>query len=187
MHEPTYQTVSLTKGKHTSPQYGVCVMELASMLAGEPFTDQPRAVSRSLGAFLRRYNDTVDDRRRQDLYAYASKAVGTAGSERADHDRVERLLGWTEQMWERRSGRAVLRCLTRRKIRNKQLDPESAARSAIKAMGKITDESHACALALVDELIDTGPRSDRLLRAADLGAPSVRRSSGAGLRMRAGG
>ena len=54
MHEPTYQTVSLTKGKHTSPQYGVCVMELASMLAGEPFTDQPRAVSRSLGAFLRR-------------------------------------------------------------------------------------------------------------------------------------
>jgi hypothetical protein len=89
MHEPTYQTVRLTKGKHSSPQQGVCVMELASMLAGEPFTDQPSSVSRPLAAFLRMYNDTVNDRRRQDLYAYASKAVGTASSQRVEHYRLE--------------------------------------------------------------------------------------------------
>lgn len=109
MREPTYQTVRLTKGKHSSPQHGVCAMELASMLAGEPFTDQPSSVSRSLAAFLRMYNDTVNDRRRQDLYAYASTAVGTASGERAEGDRVERLEAWTEEMWERRPHRALLR------------------------------------------------------------------------------
>jgi hypothetical protein len=153
MNEPRYQTVKLTKGKHTSPQHGVCVMELASMLAGEPFTDQPTSVSGALATFLRMYNDTVDDRRRQDLYAYASKAVGTAGSERAERDRVERLIGWAEEMRKRRS-RHILRRVTGRTIGNKQKDPESAARCAIKAMGKVTDDTHVRALALVDELLE---------------------------------
>jgi hypothetical protein len=187
MREPTYQTVRLTKGKHSSPQQGVCVMELASMLAGEPFTDQPSSVSRSLAAFLRMYNDTVDDRRRQDLYAYASTAVGTACSERAEHDRIERLEAWTEEMWDRRPHRALLRRATRRWSRNRHTDSESAARGAIKAIGRITDERHARVLALVDELIEIGSRNDRLLEALDLWASSVRRSAGAGLRMRTAG
>ena len=94
MQQPSYQTVRLTKGKHTSPHHGVCVMELASMLAGEPFTDQPTSVARSIAAFLRMYNDMLDDRRRQDLYSHASRVVGTAGTERAERDRVESLIGW---------------------------------------------------------------------------------------------
>jgi hypothetical protein len=187
MHEPTYQTVRLTKGKHSSPQHGVCVMELASMLAGEPFTDQPSSVSRSLAAFLRMYNDTVDDRRRQDLYAYASTAVGTASGERAERDRVERLDAWAEEMWERRPHRALLRRVTRRWTRNRHIDPESAARGAIKAIGRITDARHARVLALVDELIEIGARNDRLLEALGLRAPRVRSSAGEGLRMRAAG
>ena len=36
MTRVTHQTVRLTTGKHTSPSDGACVMELASMLAGEP-------------------------------------------------------------------------------------------------------------------------------------------------------
>jgi hypothetical protein len=32
------------RGQHANPERGVCVMELASMLAGEPFTDHPRSV-----------------------------------------------------------------------------------------------------------------------------------------------
>ncbi len=38
MRQPNYQTVKLSRGKHSSPEYGACVMELASMLAGEPFS-----------------------------------------------------------------------------------------------------------------------------------------------------
>jgi hypothetical protein len=54
-----YKTVRLAKGKHRSAQHGVCVMELASMIAGGPFTDHPASVSPVIGAFLRVYNDSV--------------------------------------------------------------------------------------------------------------------------------
>jgi hypothetical protein len=66
---PNYKTVKLSRGKHTSPDDGVCVMELASMIGGEPFSDQPRSVCPVIGAFLRAYNDCIDDRRRQDSTA----------------------------------------------------------------------------------------------------------------------
>ena len=78
MRKVSHQTIRLAKGKHQSAEQGACVMELASMLAGEPFSDHPHAVSQPLAAFLRRYNDLIDDRRREDLYPYASEAVGTA-------------------------------------------------------------------------------------------------------------
>jgi hypothetical protein len=82
----SHQTVTLSRGKHTSARSGACVMELASMLAGEEFTDRPASVCPVVAAFLRAYNDAVDDRRRQDLYRYASAAVGT----RAPADVVRR-------------------------------------------------------------------------------------------------
>lgn len=83
----SYQTVRLAAGKHRNPDEGVCVMELASMLAGEPFSDRPRSVSRTLAAVLRGYNDGLDDARRQQLKPYASAAVGTAGGWRAERRR----------------------------------------------------------------------------------------------------
>jgi hypothetical protein len=77
---PSFQTVRLRRGRHVSPEHGVCVMELASMLAGERFTDRPRSVSPVIAAFLRTYNDLVDDARRQDLYRFAADSVGTRSS-----------------------------------------------------------------------------------------------------------
>jgi hypothetical protein len=38
------------------------------MLAHEPFSDRADSVSSTIGAFLRTYNDGLDDVRRQDLY-----------------------------------------------------------------------------------------------------------------------
>jgi len=78
------QTMRLSRGRHASPDDGACVMELASMLAGEPFSDHCRSVCRVLGAFARGYNDAVDDRRRQDLIPFAARLVGSeAGPELA--------------------------------------------------------------------------------------------------------
>ena len=71
----SHQTIKLSRGRHSSPEHGACVMELASMLAGESFSDHPRSVSRPIASFLRGYNDLVDDRRRADLYRYAAEAV----------------------------------------------------------------------------------------------------------------
>jgi len=65
-------------------------MELASMLAGEDFTDRPASVCPVIAAFLRAYNDAIDDRRRQDLYRFASAAVGTRASTAVTGARAQR-------------------------------------------------------------------------------------------------
>jgi hypothetical protein len=77
MSPATFQTARLSRGKHLSPYHGACVMELASMLAGEPFTDHPRSVSPVIASYLRSVNDLAGVRRRQLLYPYAAAAVGT--------------------------------------------------------------------------------------------------------------
>ena len=92
----SHQTVRLARGKHTSPRNGVCVMELASMLAGEDFTDHPKSVCPALGAILRPYNDALDDVRRQDLYAYAARVVGTHGDRALTRRRVREALEFFE-------------------------------------------------------------------------------------------
>jgi hypothetical protein len=91
MNPTTHQTVKLSRGKHTGPEDGACVMELASMLAGEPFTDHPSSVCPVIGSFLRTYNDLVDDHRRQALYPCASKVVGSRGSRELVRLRAEQL------------------------------------------------------------------------------------------------
>src|SRR6185312_4087273 len=92
----------LSKGKHNLPQDGVCVMELASMLAAEPFNDHPQSVCPVIGAFLRAYNERVDDPRRQDPYAHAAKVVGSRASQDVQHARAERLKAWALELhWGR--------------------------------------------------------------------------------------
>jgi len=92
---PTYQTVKLSAGRHPAPHLGACVMELASMLAKEPFTDRPATISPVIGAFLRTYNDGLDDGRRQDLYPLASLIVGTAASRAVERERASRCLAFS--------------------------------------------------------------------------------------------
>lgn len=87
---PNYQTVRLARGRHRSPAEGACVMELASMLAGEPFSDRPRCVDPVLAAYLRALNDRLDARRRLDLRPYASAVIGTSGDRRATRARRRR-------------------------------------------------------------------------------------------------
>jgi hypothetical protein len=160
----SYQTIKLSRGKHSSPEHGACVMELASMLAGEPFTDRPRSVSRPIAAFLRGYNDLLDDRRRQDLYAYASRAVGTAASPSIENARAARLLAWGDELWEQRSARSLLdRLRAHRARRERPGEAEPAGTYAVHALGKVSDETHQTVLALIDELICIGAhrRTDR--------------------------
>lgn len=73
----SHQTVRIARGAHASPADGACVVELASMLAGERFSDRPKCVCPALAAYLRAYNDRVGYARRQELLPYASRAVGT--------------------------------------------------------------------------------------------------------------
>ena len=152
MSAVTHQTVKLGKGKHSSPESGACVMELASMLAGEPFSDHPASVCPVIGSFLRSYNDAVDDRRRQDLYAFASKVVGSRSSGAVERARAERLGDWATQVRPRRWTR-VLPAKVRAYALHHKPPAESLGTYAVHAIRKHTDETHAAALALIDELL----------------------------------
>ena len=89
MPMPSHQTVRLARGRHRSPDEGACVMELVSMLGGEPFGDHPATACPVIGTFLRSYNDLVSDAQRQDLLACASRVVGSRRPE-AEAARIER-------------------------------------------------------------------------------------------------
>ncbi|HSC02366.1 MAG TPA: hypothetical protein VLC49_03575 [Solirubrobacteraceae bacterium] len=88
----------LSAGSHAFPKEGACVMELASMLAGEPFSDAPESVCPVIADFLRTYNDHVDDRRRQDLYEFAAKAVGTRSTREVERARGKLCHRWAGRL-----------------------------------------------------------------------------------------
>ncbi len=62
------------------------------MLSAEPFSDRPRTASPVIAAFLRTYNDGLDNERRQDLYELAALIVGSAGRRAVERERASRCL-----------------------------------------------------------------------------------------------
>ena len=144
------------------------------MLAGERFSDRPRTVSPVIAAFLRGYNDLVDDRRRQDLIRYASEAVGSAASEAVELARVNRLVEWADERWGQDPRPSVLGsfgALWARRV--PPTDPESAGIYAIRSIHSGNRRVHRHVLALLDELIamdDRGPVEDRQRERAPAGA-----------------
>jgi hypothetical protein len=149
----SHQTARLAPGRHFSPDEGVCVMELASMLAGERFTDHPKSVCRVVAALLRGYNDMADDERRQDLYRYAALAVGTNSGREVRRRRAELCVQFAE-----RYGDPTLR--------RRLLWRGDVVVQAVRALRGISDpcERHELALELVDALlaVDAQPEGSRL-------------------------
>lgn len=156
----SHQTARLAKGKHESPDRGVCVMELASMLAGERFTDRPTSVCPVIAGFLRAYNDTVDDHRRQDLYRYAALAVGTRAGERVRAQRAALCLRWVRALQDRHP-RTLLARLRTAPLPPSPLATEIAAPGEVTGraaawMAKHDPDAHDATLAFLDRLLDPG-------------------------------
>ena len=161
MSPVSYQTIKLSKGKHSTPEDGACVMELSSMLAGETFTDHPVSVCPVIGSFLRAYNDSIDDSRRQSLYDYASRVVGSRGAQHSQDARAERLAQWADEMYRSRRSwflRSPLRAIER--LRKPPVD--AIGTYAVHAIRRHTDETHVAVLGLIDELLATGVRDERV-------------------------
>ena len=169
MRPVTHQTIRLSRGKHASAEEGACVMELASMLAGEPFSDHPRSVCPVVAAVLRRYNDALDDRRRQDLYAYAAKVVGTRGNARLERARTEHLRRWisehTPGRWQRWFVPAHL-------LAEAQPSVDLLAERAVHRISGHDERTHLIMLALVDELLALDPREQAPIPALSATAPA---------------
>jgi hypothetical protein len=156
MSPVTYQTIKLGKGKHSSADDGACVMELASMLAGESFTDHPSSVCPVIGSFLRAYNDSIDDERRQDLYAYASKVVGSRTSADVQRARAEYLSTWAMRFQRARWRRLFMPERVRTLARHRHPSLESVGTHVIHAIPKHNDETHSAVLEAIDELLEIG-------------------------------
>ena len=147
MTDQSFQTTKLSAGRHAGPEQGACVMELASMLAGEPFSDHPRSACQVIGTFLRAYNDRIDDARRQDLYAYAARVVGSRRDRKVRRERGALLRAWAHELGSPLAPRSW--CVR----------PFLAAQEAARVAAERSDElDHREVLWLLDELLAIGGR-----------------------------
>jgi hypothetical protein len=69
----------LSRGKHRSPRKGACFMEMASVLANEPWSDHPSCTHPLLGGLARLVNDHTSDQNRGKLAVLIPSVVGLRG------------------------------------------------------------------------------------------------------------
>lgn len=86
--------LQLEAGGHNSIDDGCCIMEAVAFVAGEPWSDHPECASKVIGAFMRRWNDVVDDEGRQELKAWIPRLVGSKGTAEQEDAR-----GWMATDW----------------------------------------------------------------------------------------
>jgi len=71
----------LSRGKHRNPKKGACFMELASYLAGEPWSDHPSCTHSLLASLARDINDHVGDYARTRLAPHIPEVIGLKGDD----------------------------------------------------------------------------------------------------------
>src|SRR5699024_1007600 len=69
----------LARGRHRNPRRGACFMELASYLAGEPWTDSPACTDESLAHLARLVNDLSTNESRPRLSPMIPSVIGLRG------------------------------------------------------------------------------------------------------------
>ena len=92
---PVIDNLTLLKGAHGRLDEGVCVMEAVAWVAGEPWSDHPKSASPVIAAFMRSWNDTLDDDSRNRLLKpYVTRLVGTAAAPAVEDARAWMSLDW---------------------------------------------------------------------------------------------
>lgn len=75
----------LSRGKHRNMRKGACFMEMASVLAGERWSDHPKCTHPLLAELARQVNDSTSDEHRQKLAVLIPSVVGlTSDDPRVD-------------------------------------------------------------------------------------------------------
>jgi len=140
-------------------------VELASVIAGEPFSDHPRCVCKVIAAFLRSWNDRASHSARQRLIPYAQRVVGSRAGRRVTRRRRDVCLTWagadlTGNFVSRALWRLAMRvrifvlCGVGPAVRLNEGAGELAARAVFARNGAAT------ALELVDTLLAIGSEGD---------------------------
>ena len=85
-------------GRHLDPRDGACLMEAATVLAGEPWSDHPRCVHPTVAALARIVNDLSSDNGRAALWLLLPDLIGTRSNDpRVAPAVILRTLDTTEQ------------------------------------------------------------------------------------------
>ena len=106
-------TLTLREGKHDSPADGMCFIEAAAYMAGEPFTDRPACVSLVVAAFGRSWNDALPDdaTRTRLLGPLVPLTIGTATTAEDEQTRAWMATDWLVRVqtpaWLRLAGLTV--------------------------------------------------------------------------------
>ena len=85
---------TIKKGAHNNPDDGMCELEAVAYITRSEHTDHPPCASPVIAAFLRSWNDTLDDTTRQTLKPYIPRLVGTAGTPEQEDQRAWMALDW---------------------------------------------------------------------------------------------
>jgi hypothetical protein len=110
-----------------------------------------------IGSLLRAHNDSIDDERRQDLFAYASRVVGSRSSGAVQEARAVRVIEWCRQVNDRQRARSRLPWSLRDALRMlKVMFVETHAHTFYR-LTEHNDETHAEVLALIEELLAMKP------------------------------
>ncbi len=93
--------VRLARGSHAPPngKKEGCLLEWASYLAGEPWSDHPECVSPVIAAFGRRWNDDLNDKDRQMLVSYPPRLLNTAGTKAQENKRAWMVTDWMVRVY----------------------------------------------------------------------------------------
>jgi hypothetical protein len=84
----------LKEGAHSNHK-AMCIMEAVAFIADEPWSDSPACASPVISAFLRSWNDTLDDERRNTLLRpFILKLVGTSGDSALESRRAIMAADW---------------------------------------------------------------------------------------------
>ena len=85
----------LGEGKHESSEDGMCALEAAAWIAGEPWSDHPECVCPVIAEFCRRWNDGLPSHERNAiLRPMVPRLVGTRGSAALAHKRSLMAADW---------------------------------------------------------------------------------------------
>jgi hypothetical protein len=79
--QPPVLLPMLARGKHRNPRKGACFMELASLLAGESWSDRPACTHPLLAALARHVNDYTSDAGRPRLASLIPSVIGLTGDD----------------------------------------------------------------------------------------------------------
>ena len=84
----------LEAGRHSRAEVGMSVLEAVTVVSNEKFSDSPRTVSKVIEAFLRAWNDALEDEQRQDLKPYIQKVINSVLTDDVEEHRAWQATDW---------------------------------------------------------------------------------------------